>query len=182
MVRSPVRALSRASHDFFSAPPPGFAEAPLVRPRATMHIATAEQADRLAAFAALPDVAQVSRTLSRDEALAICPILRPEQIHSAVVESEAADVDVHGLHQGYLRQLRERGGTLITDRAVDSLRHEGGRWRLSAGGEEFAAPVVVNAAGAWADAIAELAGVASIGLQPAAPHRHTGRAAARRRN
>ncbi len=162
----PVRALSRASHDFFHAPPPGFAEAPLVRSRAAMHIATAEQAERLARYAALPDVAQVSRKLSRDEALTLCPILRADQLHSALVELEAADVDVHGLHQGYLRLLRERGGTLLTDRAVESLSHEGGRWLLRAGGEEFAAPVVINAAGAWADEIAGFAGVASIGLQP----------------
>ena len=47
-----------------------------------MHIASAEQADRLAAFVALPDVAAVARKISRDEALAVCPILRPDQIHS----------------------------------------------------------------------------------------------------
>ena len=162
----PVRALSRASHAFFYAPPAGFAEAPLVRPRAAMHIANAEQAERLARYAALPDVAQVSRKLSRDEALALCPILRADQLHSALVEREAADVDVHGLHQGYLRLLRERGGTLLTDRAVESLHPEGGRWILRSGGEEYAAPIVINAAGAWADAIAGLAGVAPIGLQP----------------
>ncbi|HWE44877.1 MAG TPA: FAD-binding oxidoreductase [Caulobacteraceae bacterium] len=162
----PVRALSRASHDFFYAPPPAFAPAPLVRPRAAMHIATAEQAERLAAFGALPDVAPVSRIITRDEALKLCPILRPEQLHSAVVELEAADVDVHGLHQGYLRQLREREGVLLTDRTVEGLGHEGGRWRITSNGEEFFAPVVVNAAGAWADVIAGLAGVAPIGLQP----------------
>ncbi|HEY3812750.1 MAG TPA: FAD-binding oxidoreductase [Caulobacteraceae bacterium] len=162
----PVRALSRASHEFLFAPPSGFAEAPLVRARPAMHIASAEQVERLAKFAALPDVAPVSRTIGRDEALKLCPMLKPENVELAVVELEAADVDVHGLHQAYLRLLRERGGALLTDRDVEALCREGGRWRVTAGGEEFTAPILINAAGAWADKIAEQAGVATIGLQP----------------
>ena len=37
---------------------------------------------------------------------------------------------------------------------------------MRTGGTSFAAPVVVNAAGAWADVVAELAGARPIGLQP----------------
>jgi D-arginine dehydrogenase len=162
----PVRALSRASRDFFYAPPEGFAEAALVRTRGALHIANAEQRERLDAFAVLPDVAPDTRKLTAAEALALCPMLKPDHVDAAVFEPDAADVDVHGLHQGYLRLLRARGGELVTNADVESLRREGGRWRLRAGGQEFAAPVVINAAGAWADEIARLAGVSPIGLQP----------------
>ncbi len=162
----PVRALSRASRDYLFAPAAQFIDTPLVKQRGALYIATPEQRERLAAFARLPDVAPGVRPITREAALALCPMLRPEQLDSAVLEPDAADVDVHGLHQGYLRQVRERGGELITDRDVQALEHKGGRWILTAGGETFAAPIVVNAAGAWADRVAALAGVAPIGLQP----------------
>jgi D-arginine dehydrogenase len=162
----PVRALSRASRDYLFAPAAQFSDAPLVRKRGGLYIATPEQHDRLEAFASLPDVAPGIRRVTREQALALCPILKPELLDTAVFEFDAADVDVHALHQGYLRQIRERGGQLVVDRDVQALDFEAGRWVLTASGERYMAPVVINAAGAWADQIATLAGVTPIGLQP----------------
>ena len=162
----PVRALSRASREFLFDPPAGFTDAPLVRPRGALHIATRDQRSRLEAFAALPDIKPFTHRISGDGARELCPILRPDHVDDAVIEADAADVDVHALHQGYLRLLRDRDGRLLTDRTVESLHRDRGRWLLRAGGETYAAPVVLNAAGAWADVIAAMAGVAPIGLQP----------------
>jgi D-arginine dehydrogenase len=162
----PVRALSRASREFLFSPSKSFVETPLVRRMGALHIASAEQLDDLEAFARLPDIAPATHRASAAETLALCPILRPDCIAGGVYEPEAADVDVHGLHQGFLRQLRARGGRIMTDRPVEAVDYVQGRWLVRAAGESFSAPVLVNAAGAWADAIAELAGVATIGLQP----------------
>jgi D-arginine dehydrogenase len=162
----PVRALSRASRSFLFAPPSGFSETSLVKPRGALYIATAEQRAGLAAFTAAADVALHTRALTGRQACNLCPILRVEQIDGALVAPNAADVDVHALHQGYLRLLRQRGGVLLTNCAVQGLRRDGGAWTLATSDAVWRAPVVVNAAGAWADTIAAMAGVAPIGLQP----------------
>jgi D-arginine dehydrogenase len=161
-----VRALSRASRAFLFAPPEGFTEYPLVRRRGTLHIAREDQLERLETFLALPDVATHSRAVDALETLLLCPLLRPGYAAAAIHEPFASDVDVHALHQGYLRMARAAGSALIVDAAVTDLDCKHGNWiaRTSAG--TFEAPVVVNAAGAWADELAELAGVAPLGIVP----------------
>ena len=163
---APVRALSRASRDFLYAPPAGFAETPLVRARGALHVAATPQLAKLEAFAALPDVAPSVRRLSRQQALRLCPILRPDYVAAGVMETGSADIDVDALHQGWLRQLRARGGELRLDCEVTGLTPSNGGWTVETTRGRIAAPTVVNAAGAWADRIAGLAGVATVGLQP----------------
>jgi D-arginine dehydrogenase len=163
---APVRALSRASRDFLYTPPDGFAEAPIVRARGVLHVASAAQTAALEAFASLPDVAPAVRSLSTEEACALCPILREEFLAAAVLESGSADIDVDALHQGWLRELRARGGRVVTDAGVTRLERNGAGWTVETSAAAYAAPVVVNAAGAWADDVAALAGVAPIGLKP----------------
>jgi D-arginine dehydrogenase len=98
--------------------------------------------------------------------LGICSILRPDYVAAAVIEDDAADVDVHALHQGYLRELRIRGGMLAVDTHVRQLLHRGGQWQVETQGGVLRAPVLVNAAGAWADAVANCAGASPLGIQP----------------
>jgi D-arginine dehydrogenase len=76
------------------------------------------------------------------------------------------DIDVHGLHSAYLRLLRRRGGRLVTAAPVVGLDYAGGAWTATTHEGDFVAPVIVNAAGAWADAIAALAGLPPVGLVP----------------
>lgn len=161
-----VRALSRASRGFLFAPPAGFSDAPLVQPRGTLYIARADQLQALQAYAALPDVATAVRALAADEALRLSPLLRPGYAQAALLEADAVDIDVHALHQGYLRRLRQAGGVLHLACAVSALTRQQDDWSISAGGREFRAGVVVNAAGAWADATAVLAGTVPAGVQP----------------
>jgi D-arginine dehydrogenase len=96
--------------------------------------------------------------------------LRPGYAAAAVHEPFASDVDVHALHQGYLRMARAAGSALITDAAVSQLDCKHGNWIARTTAGNFEAPIVVNAAGAWADELAELAGVAVLGI---IPHRRT---------
>ncbi len=162
-----VRALSRASQDFFHAPPQGFAAAPLVRARGTLHVAADEQLSRFEAFANSPDfAASAVRRIDPAEARRLCPVLRPERVRAALFEDDAADVDVHGLHQGYLKRFRRAGGTLVTQAEVLSLDRTGGRWAAVTRAGVFAAATIVNAAGAWADSVAALAGARTLSIQP----------------
>ena len=162
----PVRALSRASRDFFFNTPDGFSPTPLVKPRGSLHIAAPAQLSILKDFAASPDVAASVRLVSAEEALRLCPILKPEQVVAAVIEDDAADVDVNALHQGYLRQFQGFGGTLVLNAFVRTLRHEKQGWRIETERDVFSASVVVNAAGAWADSVAEMAGAQPLNIQP----------------
>ena len=117
-------------------------------------------------FLASEDVRAGVRDLTKAEALAVCPILKPDAVHAAAIEDDAADVDVHALHQGFLRLCKARGGQLVTHADVRALFRANGRWTVECGTESYRAPVVVNAAGAWADTVAGLAGVEPLGIQP----------------
>jgi D-arginine dehydrogenase len=83
-----------------------------------------------------------------------------------VLEPDAMDLDVDAIHQGYLRGLRQRGATLVTDAEAVAIRRSSAMWIVDTPAGSYTAPVVVNAAGAWADLIAGQAGVARIGLVP----------------
>ncbi len=158
-----VCALTRASRAFLEHPPEGFAEVPLMTPRAAMFIADGEALPRLdAALAATPAL----RRITPDEARARVPILRPERVAGAALDESGADLDVAALHQGYLRALRRAGGQLVTGAHETAIAREAGRWVVRSRAGDFTAPLLVNAAGAWADAVARAAGVAPIGLQP----------------
>jgi D-arginine dehydrogenase len=161
-----IRALTRASRKFLFDPPAGFTEGPLVRPRGCLYIASQSQLPALQAFAALADVAPATRPLAVSEAYALCPILREGYDAAALLEPDSSDIDVSALHQGYLRLFRRRDGRLVANAPVEALEHGAGGWTVHAAGERCTAPLVVNAAGAWADEVAALAGLARVGLQP----------------
>lgn len=161
-----VRGLSRASRKFLFAPPAGFAEAPLVSPRATLFVAPPEQVAALRAMREDADVAASTEPMSAAEALARVPILAPERVVEALYEPGASDIDVNGLHQGFLRGFKARGGALVCDVRVDAIDAKGGIWRVIAGDAVYEAKVLVNAAGAWVDEVANLAGAAAIGIEP----------------
>lgn len=163
-----ICALTRASRAFYDAPPPEFGCAPILTPRGVVYLAGPDQLDLLeAAYAeALPRNPQVRR-LTREELLEQAPCLRPEAVAAGMSEPGAADIDVHALHQGYLRGLRQRGGEIRTHAEVTALQRGEEGWHITlADGEVLRARAVVNAAGAWADVVAAQAGVPPIGLEP----------------
>jgi D-arginine dehydrogenase len=161
-----IRALTRASRQFFFDPPPKFAAAPLVTPRCVLVTARPGQEAALADFVALAREAGHIEPQSIDAALALCPILRREALCAAALSCSPADIDVHQLQQGYLRLFRERGGVAAMDSPIVGLESDAQGWRIRTASAEIRAPVIVNAAGAWAGEIGLLAGATDIGLQP----------------
>ena len=164
-----VRALTMASRAFLQHPPAGFSEHPLLTPRGAMMVARPEQAAELEAhWQVLHAMSPDARHLSAEEACAMVPVLRPERVLGAVYEPDASDMDVHAIHQGYLRGMRRSGGTLACSAEVTAMRRGADGWEVDAGGTRYQAPVVLNAAGAWVDVVARLAGVQPQGLDAAA--------------
>jgi D-arginine dehydrogenase len=162
-----VRALTRASRRFFENPPVGFVEHPLLTPRGTLVVATNGQERQLEAdWDEIRSSATPTRRLDRRESCALIPVLRADAVLGSIYEPDACDIDVNALHQAYLRDLRRRGGVVRCDAEVTLIEREGSDWRVHAGGAIFTAPVILNAAGAWADTIARIAGVAPIGIEP----------------
>ncbi|NUU01002.1 NAD(P)/FAD-dependent oxidoreductase [Herbaspirillum robiniae] len=164
-----VRALTCASRAFFDQPPAGFTDHPLLTPRGALFFATPDQQDELDAHEAL--VRSVSDKVQRLDAAQTCamvPVLKPDEIVGAVYEEDASDIDVHALHQGFLRGARAAGARVLCDAEVLAITRDAGQdlWCIDTSQGELRAPVIVNAAGAWADEIGRLAGAAPIGLVP----------------
>ena len=122
-----VRALTLASRAFLDHPPDGFAEAPILSPRGALFVATPEQAELLDEHCALLQaLSPQSRRLSREQTLAMVPVLRGELLLGGAYEPDACDIDVHALHQGYLKGVRRHGGTLVCDAEATAIeRHAG---------------------------------------------------------
>jgi D-arginine dehydrogenase len=163
-----VRALTRASRAFLEAPPAGFADGPILSPRGALLVASQGQDSALdALWNVLRALSPRGAKLDADGARSLVPVLRREHLIGAVFEPDAADIDVHRLHQGFLRSVRRQGGRVVTDADVTSIaRGDGGTWEVAAGATRWRAPLLIDAAGAWADRIAALAGVAPLGLVP----------------
>ena len=162
-----VRALTMASRAFLQSPPDGFSDHPVLSPRGAMMVATHGQQDLLdARWDVLRAMTPHARLLDAAATCALVPALRAERVLGAVLEPDAADMDVHAIHQGYLRGLRRAGGRVVCDAEATALERVGDVWRVQAGDAVYEAPIVLNAAGAWADVVAARAGVRPIGLQP----------------
>ncbi len=162
-----VRALSRASRAFLERPPAGFADLPILSPRGALMVGGPGDGALLEAeLEAMRRIAPGVRRVAARDVLAAVPVLRPEAIGDAILEPGACDIDVHVLHQGFLRGMKARGGTLACDAGVDAIERDAGGWTVHAGGRAWRAAILVDAAGAWADVLARLAGVRPIGLQP----------------
>lgn len=162
-----IRELTAASHDFFrESALPGL-EQPLLTARGVLYVATAEQREVLQQFfAAIAPLAPTAVSTNGATAEELVPILRPGRFTACVWDPAAADIDVAALHAAWLRGLRARGGQVDCRRTVLRLTYHANGWLVDCGDHRYAAPVVVNAAGAWADEVAARAGLAPLGLRP----------------
>ncbi len=158
-----ICSLSLASKTFYDTPPAGFTDYPLLTPLGALFFgdsSTAAQVEQL-----LGEVADPSRliALSGAQAREKLPVLGP-QVVAAAYEKDARNIDVHALHQGFIRGLHANSGTLRTDAEVTGVSRNNG-WEVETKKECFHAPILINASGAWSDSIAELAGVTPLGLR-----------------
>jgi D-arginine dehydrogenase len=164
-----IRALTVGSRPFYddATTAGGFSEHPVLTPRGVLLIGRDDQRTSLdRSFQAGSVLTPTVRKLNDAETLKLAPMLRPDYVVGAVWEPDAMDMDVHAIHHGYLRGLRARGGEIVTDAELLSLTRHDGLWHAETRAGSHSAPWIVNAAGAWADAVAALAGLAPIGLVP----------------
>lgn len=161
-----IRALTIAGREFFLSPPAEFTEVPLMRPRGVLWIGRADQGPSLQALKEAMASDPIAVVCSVAEALNLCPILDPAYVAGAVLEPGGFDIDVHALHQGYLAGFRRAGGALVTGGRVRTVSRCGDGWEVATQSETYSCGVVVNAAGAWADEVASLAGATPVGLVP----------------
>jgi D-arginine dehydrogenase len=162
-----VRAISTASKAFYFNPPAGFSDYPLVSKRGALIVGRACDHDALLTTwkvmqALVPNV----QWWQQAEILQCVPQLKPEMAVFGVFEPDAMDMDVNAIHQGFLRGANAAGAKLVCDASVSRIQRESNGWRVATPSGEYFAPVLVNAAGAWCDELARLAGVTPIGLIP----------------
>lgn len=157
-----IKAITRASRAFFDSPPAGFCEYPLLSPRGVIYAGGDADAAFIAEIASLP----LAESMETAEAIKRVPILTEESAAHCAWEPDAFDVDVHALHQGFLGMARNADAELVCGAGVTELKREVYGWRIVTTNGEFRATVVINAGGAWADRIAQLAGARELGIQP----------------
>lgn len=161
-----VQPLTSASRGFLDNPPPEFSPTGFLRPRGAVNIARDEERHLADQF--LADFAENDLDMERwswAQAAALIPDLKPVWSH-AVHEPECCDIDVAALHAAYLKDARRKAVELICRAPVSQIDKQDHGWQLVAAGETYHASVLVNAAGAWADEIARMAGVKPVGIQP----------------
>jgi D-arginine dehydrogenase len=161
-----VRALTLASRPFFDDPPADFSDAPLGhRMPVLVHAREEERAALEALDAEISPFARLER-LDAAGVHELCPLLGDDALYG-IADLGGMRLDPHALLQGNVRQLRSRGGEVRTGARIARIERRNGAWTItSEKGESFAAPVLVNASGSWADRTASLAGIHPLGLEP----------------
>jgi D-arginine dehydrogenase len=165
-----VRGLTGWSRSFFEAQPEGFCDSPISRIAPSLYLATEEMLPELEALEA--EMARFTDAIERigpELLVELCPVLRTGEgaAVTAILDPTGLKLDADALLQSFARAVRSRGGEIRLGQRVGGVERSGELWRVrTEGGEEIEAPILVNAAGAWADRIAAMAGVAPLGLEP----------------
>ena len=165
-----VRGLTSASRAFFQRPPEGFAEVSIARRATALFVATEAMLPTLDTLEELmrPHAPGLRRA-SESDMLALFPALRTGTgaIIAGVVDEDGLRLDADAMLQAYARAVRSSGGQVLTGQRVATVEPQADGWVVTTdSGERHASPILVNAAGAWADGLAGLAGVGPLGLRP----------------
>jgi D-arginine dehydrogenase len=162
-----VCALAARSRPFLTAPPPAVTSLPLLAPRGLLWVDDRPWAERLEEIAAVAARLGVTHQRLEPEAIVrLAPELRPTWVSAGLYEPQAMSIDVAELLSGWLADFKRRGGHLSTTSEAVELSPLASGWRVVTPEREIHCNVVVNAAGAWADEVAERAGLQRLGLQP----------------
>ncbi len=162
-----IRPLARASRRFLESPPRDTTEAPLLSPRGLLWLASSDQMatiEKLAAEGAESGAGSV--LVDAERARELLPVANPVWVAGGLYEPSARDIDVAGLHQAFVRMTRRHQGEIRVGERVASIEERSQGWAIRTTRSTYECDVVVNAAGAWGDQIALIAGVGPVGLQP----------------
>ena len=162
-----IRGVTAASAPFYREPPAGFSPSALARPLGVLVVARDDQLELLRqeiehARAFVPAVER----WDADQCLARVPLLRRERVAAAMYDPTMLDLDVAAIHAGFLRGARGQGVELRCSAELTAAGRDGAGWRIGQREGEILCDVLVDAAGAWADPVAELAGLGPLGIQP----------------
>jgi len=162
-----IQPLTSASKGFFHSPPGGFSEAPLISPRGVVHVFRQDQSEEAKALftglkASLPDLTM----LTQAEVLTLMPQLLADNILGGIYDPNCSALDVAALHQGFLKGAKQKGAKVVLGSALTHATFQKGRWAIDTPMGLVRAKIVINAAGAWADKVAEYSGVRPLGLAP----------------
>ena len=161
------RVLSAASRPFLEAGADGLADRELLEPRNVLWVAPAGFGEHLSArVAANQTTGTPCERLDPVGTIRLCPVLDPQWLEAGVIEYGGFDIDVAELHQAFLRGARAEGAAVLREHGVRALARRDGCWQVDVGERVLNCAVVVNAAGAWADEVAGMAGARPVGLQP----------------
>jgi D-arginine dehydrogenase len=154
-----VRKINQLSKPFFQNPPAGFCNTPLLTPRGLLTVALPGDTEKLTPILEQSTPEAPIERLTAAEACELAPLLDPEYVESATLEADVADIEVATLHQGYLGAVKRGGGSVICSMRVEDIIRKDGAWQVSGGNQAIIGKTLINAAGAWADQVAIMAGV-----------------------
>jgi D-arginine dehydrogenase len=162
-----VRPLTRASRAFFESPPEGSTDASLLSDRGAMFVSDEARMDRLEKLAREgEDAGANSALMTAEEVIEMVPTMSPDFVAGGLLELDAQDIDVAGLHQAFVRIARKHNAEINTGEPVNSISKTASGWVVKTRSAEYPCDIVVNAAGAWGDVVATMAGVDPVGLEP----------------
>jgi D-arginine dehydrogenase len=164
-----VRGMTAWSRSFFESPPQGFSESPIARLMPTLYVA--REAELPALFALRAEMARYTdavETLDAGGLAELCPALRTGEgaAVQGILDPTGLKLEAAALLQGHSRIVRARGGEVLNGRRVAGVEARDGWTVTTEGGETYSAPILIDAAGAWGDRLAGMAGVAPLGLSP----------------
>lgn len=156
-----VRGLTAFSH-------PRFVDAGVAHVHPALFLARADEAEQFEALERATNSVGRAERIAEADLTAIVPILKTgaEGFTAGLLDRDGLKLDSHAMLQAHQKALKAAGGELVLGARTTAIESEGGRWTVDTAGETYSTARIVNAAGAWADEVAALAGVGTIGLRP----------------
>jgi D-arginine dehydrogenase len=159
-----IRALTRASSDYFRNTTPGGQS--LINKRGALFISDEKNKTKLVThYNNVKKLTHNVQWLEYNDLKSNYPFLSNKWV-CGIYESDAVDIDVNRYHQYCLKKIVEQGSITQTNTEAQSISRENSIWKVTCNNTTISAKVIVNAAGAWADQIAELAGISTLGIKP----------------
>lgn len=161
-----IQPLTSASGPLLANPDSEFSDTSFLTPRAAVHIARGEDAALVDKFVLRFDGADMGFARLDHSALSAAVPGLQDDWSVGLSEPSTADIDVAALHVAYLRQFAHRGGLIQTNARLDTAWYDGDGWHIRTAAGEFRCRTLVNAAGAWADMVAQICGVTTLNIRP----------------